>query len=52
MSTKANYKLNEIGLGKVGFSKTRSIIEAAFYGNMKSSVCRKMQKYCYLTTEL
>ena len=33
MSTKANYKLDEIGAGKVGFSKTRSIIEAAFYGN-------------------
>ncbi|MDE7367542.1 MAG: phosphoenolpyruvate carboxykinase (ATP) [Lachnospiraceae bacterium] len=33
MSTKANYKLEEIGKGKVGFSKTRSIIEAAFYGN-------------------
>ena len=27
MSTKANYKLDEIGAGKVGFSKTRSIIE-------------------------
>ena len=33
MSTKAYYPLNEIGAGKVGFSKTRSIIEAAFYGN-------------------
>lgn len=33
MSTKANYPLNEIGKGKVGFSKTRAIIEAAFYGN-------------------
>ena len=33
MSTKANYPLSEIGKGKVGFSKTRSIIEAAFYGN-------------------
>ncbi len=33
MATKANYPLNEIGAGKVGFSKTRSIIEAAFYGN-------------------
>lgn len=33
MATKANYKLDEIGAGKVGFSKTRSIIEAAFYGN-------------------
>ena len=33
MSTKAYYPLNEIGAGKPGFSKTRSIIEAAFYGN-------------------
>lgn len=33
MSTKAFYKTEEIGKGKVGFSKTRSIIEAAFYGN-------------------
>lgn len=33
MSTKAYYKHDEIGAGKVGFSKTRSIIEAAFYGN-------------------
>ncbi len=33
MSTKANYKTEEIGVGKVGFSKTRSIIETAFYGN-------------------
>ena len=33
MATKANYPISEIGKGKVGFSKTRSIIEAAFYGN-------------------
>ena len=33
MATKANYKRSEIGPGKVGFSRTRSIIEAAFYGN-------------------
>ena len=33
MATKAYYPLNEIGARKVGFSKTRSIIEAAFYGN-------------------
>ena len=33
MSTKAFYPVNEIGAGKPGFSKTRSIIEAAFYGN-------------------
>lgn len=33
MSTKAYYPIHEIGKGKPGFSKTRSIIEAAFYGN-------------------
>ena len=33
MSTKAFYSHEEIGPGKTGFSKTRSIIEAAFYGN-------------------
>lgn len=33
MATKAYFQRNEIGVGKVGFSTTRSIIEAAFYGN-------------------
>ena len=33
MSTKAYYPISEIGAGKPGFSKTRSIIEAAFYTN-------------------
>ena len=33
MSTKAYFKRDEIGANKPGFSKTRSIIEAAFYGN-------------------
>ena len=33
MSTKAYYSHDEIGAGKPGFAKTRSIIEAAFYGN-------------------
>jgi phosphoenolpyruvate carboxykinase (ATP) len=33
MSTKAYYPHSEIGAGKVGFSTTRSIIEAPFYGN-------------------
>ncbi len=33
MSTKAFFKKDEIGAGKPGFTKTRSIIEAAFYGN-------------------
>ena len=33
MSTRAYFKKDEIGAGKPGFAKTRSIIEAAFYGN-------------------
>lgn len=33
MSTKSFYPRDEIGPGKVGFARTRSIIEAAFYGN-------------------
>jgi len=33
MSTKAYYPINEIGKGQPGFSTTRSIIEAPFYGN-------------------
>lgn len=33
MSTKANFSIHEIGAGKVGFTKTRTIIETAFYGN-------------------
>ena len=33
MATKAYYPRNEIGPGKVGFSKPRSSIEAPFYGN-------------------
>ena len=33
MATKAYFKKEEIGAGKPGFSKTRAIIEAAFYGN-------------------
>ena len=33
MATKAYYPRTEIGPDKVGFAKTRSIIEAAFYGN-------------------
>ena len=41
MSTKAYYPISEIGKGKVGFSKTRSIIEGAFYGNnvVKVNTC-------------
>lgn len=33
MSTRAYFKHDEIGANKPGFSKTRSIIEAPFYGN-------------------
>ncbi|MDO5145937.1 MAG: phosphoenolpyruvate carboxykinase, partial [Eubacteriales bacterium] len=33
MATKAYYKTSEIGPGKPGFAKTRTIIESAFYGN-------------------
>lgn len=33
MSTRAYYPISEIGKGKTGFTKTRSIIETAFYGN-------------------
>ena len=38
MSTKSHYKRSEIGPGKPGFSKTRSIIEAPFYGNNVTKV--------------
>lgn len=33
MSTRAYFPVSEIGKGKPGFAKTRSVIEAAFYGN-------------------
>lgn len=45
MSTKAYYPLNEIGAGKVGFSKTRAIIEAAFYGNNVVKVSTLREAY-------
>ncbi|MDR0964294.1 MAG: phosphoenolpyruvate carboxykinase (ATP) [Clostridium sp.] len=45
MSTKANYPISEIGAGKPGFSKTRSIIEAAFYGNNVIKVTTLKQAY-------
>ena len=45
MSTKANYTHDEIGAGKIGFSKTRSIIEAAFYGNNVQKVTSLKQAY-------
>ncbi|MBR0085875.1 MAG: phosphoenolpyruvate carboxykinase (ATP) [Lachnospiraceae bacterium] len=33
MSTRANFERKDIGLGKIGFQRTRTIIETAFYGN-------------------
>ena len=45
MSTKAYYPINEIGAGKTGFSKTRSIIEAAFYGNNVTPVTSLKEAY-------
>ena len=45
MSTKAYYNKSEIGPGKVGFSKTRSIIEAAFYGNNVVKVNNLQEAY-------
>lgn len=45
MSTKAFYSRHEIGPRKVGFSKTRSIIEAAFYGNNVKRVGSVMEAY-------
>lgn len=45
MSTKAYYKHDEIGPGKPGFAKTRSIIEAAFYGNNVVKVNTLKQAY-------
>lgn len=45
MSTKAYYTHEEIGKGKPGFSKTRSIIEAAFYGNNVVEVKDLKQAY-------
>ena len=45
MSTRAFYPRDEIGRGKVGFSKTRSIIEAPFYGNNVINVRNVKQAY-------
>lgn len=45
MSTKAYYKREEIGTGKPGFSKTRSIIEAPFYGNNVIKINTLRQAY-------
>lgn len=45
MATRANYKRSEIGRGKVGFSKTRSIIETAFYGNNVEKITTLKEAY-------
>ena len=45
MATRANYKRSEIGPGKVGFSKTRSIIETAFYGNNVEKITTLKEAY-------
>ncbi len=45
MATKAYYPIEEIGAGKVGFSKTRSIIEGAFYGNNVVKVSTLREAY-------
>ncbi|MBS6645014.1 MAG: phosphoenolpyruvate carboxykinase (ATP) [Clostridiaceae bacterium] len=45
MSTKAFYPINEIGAGKPGFSKTRTIIESAFYGNNVVKVTSLKEAY-------
>ena len=45
MATKAYYKRSEIGPGNVGFSKTRSIIEAAFYGNNVEKITTLKEAY-------
>ncbi len=45
MATVANFKRSEIGPGKVGFSKTRSIIETAFYGNNVIKINTLKQAY-------
>ena len=45
MSTKSHYKRSEIGPGRPGFSKTRSIIEAPFYGNNVTKVTTLKEAY-------
>ena len=54
MATKAYYPLNEIGAGKTGFSKTRSIIEAAFYGNnvVKVNTLKEAYEIPFITGSL
>ncbi len=45
MATKAFYPHDQIGKDKVGFAKTRSIIEAPFYGNNVTMVTSLAQAY-------
>ncbi|MFK4785251.1 phosphoenolpyruvate carboxykinase (ATP) [Fusobacterium sp. MFO224] len=45
MSTKTYYKTEEIGKGKPGFARTRSIIEAAFYGNNVTKITSLKEAY-------
>ena len=45
MATKTYYKTEEIGANKPGFSRTRSIIEAAFYGNNVTKVTTVKEAY-------
>lgn len=45
MSTKSAYAKSEIGPGKSGFSRTRSIVEAAFYANNVVKVTSIAQAY-------
>lgn len=45
MATKTYYKTEEIGANKPGFSRTRSIIEAAFYGNNVTKVTNIKEAY-------
>lgn len=45
MSTKSAYMKSEIGPGKVGFSRTRSIIEAPFYANNVVKITSLAQAY-------
>ena len=45
MSTKAYYKLEEIGAGKTGFSTTRSVIEAPFNGNNVVKITNLKEAY-------
>lgn len=45
MATKMCYKTEEIGADKPGFSRTRSIIEAAFYGNNVTKITSLKEAY-------